>query len=143
MDGNIITKISEVEHIIQYREPGWEAALAWLRGILDGQEKEKKKRRELISLLLCKTSFSNASFLYCFDTAFSPEREDPDEKRKARQRIQYARSFVALGSMADCIQLHRLGEPDDILEVVFEENNWVSTRLDGSVLRHPHAHVAV
>lgn len=111
-----------------------------LRRLLDIEdEKQRRKERKLFSLLLCKASFVDTKFLYCFD----PARKAGQAAWEAYLRIAHARSFAALGSMADCIQMHELkpekgsDDNEDLLKAVFDENNWVSSQVDGTVFVNP------
>ncbi|MDR1464766.1 MAG: hypothetical protein LBJ11_05640 [Oscillospiraceae bacterium] len=122
MDKEMLEKITEMF-------PDMESdAREKLLELLSQREPEFKFKPRLFSLLLCKASFHNEKYLNCFD----PETEED------KARIRWHRSFASLGSTADSIQMHEL-EPKggNLLKAVFEENDFVSTRLDGTVFVNP------
>ncbi|MCL2300377.1 MAG: hypothetical protein FWC27_09575 [Firmicutes bacterium] len=92
------------------------------------QEESVDREHKLCALLFCKSAFVNAGYLDCFD----PKKDDPEALP------ENYRSFAALGSSADCIQLHRLQyEKGQLLQAVFRENARLSRHLDGSVFVNP------
>jgi len=110
-----------VKRIQEMDEADKRDALEKLRPLFD----EDAPQRELFALHLCKASFRGTEYLSCLDP--NPLKEDP---------LRF-RSYAALGSVADSIQLHKLDHHGKLLEAVFAETARVSKLLDGTVFVNP------